>query len=139
MLTRAWRVDEDFFSLTEATVRSLDGKETTMQFACINKTQVLFVGESGDGEARGFRAEAGHELGTVLEKTPAIVKVFVPPYTLTGEMHCTKGQRLSDVLNTGEMFLPLTNVKTLPSMATGESHMDFVAINKTHIFYLEEV
>lgn len=139
VLAGSLRVDEEFLPLTEVTVCSPDGREAATQFACVNKVQILFVRESEDSQARGLGEEAGHNLYPVVEKTPVPVKVYVPSHTLIGEMHCAKRQRLSDVLNAGERFLPMTNVEIVPSSGTAQSGIGFVAVNKEQILYLEEV
>ena len=64
-------------------------------------------------------------------------KKELPCYTLTGQMHCAKGQRLLDLLNMGERFLALTNVEILAAEGTSELGISFLAVNKEQIIYLE--
>jgi len=132
----ALRLGADFLPVTEATSHNLDGTETTTQFALINKSNILFVSEI-EPQAEPS-TEAGIKLLPTIGKSLIIVKFYIPPYTLSGQMHCAKGQRLSDLLNTKDTFLPMTNVDIVPASGIRQSAV-FVAINKKQINYAEEV
>jgi hypothetical protein len=128
-------VNIDFLPVTEATSHTLNDKETTTQLALINKANILFISEiEQHGEPS---TEASYKLPPAREKLPIIAKLHIPPYILSGQMHCAKGQRLSDLLNTKDMFLPMTNVDIVPSSGIRQSAV-FVAVNKAQIIYAEE-
>ncbi|MGD0353661.1 MAG: hypothetical protein ABSB38_09285 [Dehalococcoidia bacterium] len=129
------RLGTDFLPVTEATSHNQDGTETTTQLTLINKANILFINEiEQHGEPS---TEASYKLPTAREKLPIIAKLHIPPYILSGEMHCAKGHRLSDLLNTKDMFLPMTNVDIVPSSGIRQSAV-FVAVNKAQIIYAEE-
>jgi hypothetical protein len=129
------RVDTDFLPVTEATSHALNDTETTTQFTLINKANILFVSEI---EQHGEPSkEASYKLPPAVGKFLIMAKLHIPPYILFGQMHCAKGQRLSDLLNTNDMFLPITNVDIVPSSGIRQSAV-FVAVNKTQIIYAEE-
>jgi hypothetical protein len=85
----------------------------------------------------GPSGKVRHRLYPFVSKSPLSVRLYMPFYTLTGQMHCFEGQPLSDLLNTGERFLALTNVQIVPSGGSSES-VSFVAVNKEQIISLEE-
>jgi hypothetical protein len=128
-------VDTDFLPVTEATSHTLNDTETTTQLALISKANILFISEIGQhGEPI---TEASYKLPPVREKFLIIAKLHIPPYILSGQMHCAKGQRLSDLLNTKDRFIPMTNVDIVPSSGIRQSAV-FVAVNKAQIIYAEE-
>jgi hypothetical protein len=137
MLRGALRTDEEFLQVNEAELYSADGTKVTLQSGYINKANVLFAREIEDGQTGGPGGEVGHKLYPFVSKSAAAVRLYMPLYTLTGQMHCAKRQRLSDVLNRGERFLALTNVEIVSSGGSSES-VSFLAINKEQIISLEE-
>lgn len=128
------RLGTDFLPLTETTSHNQDGTETTTQFALINKSNILFTSEI-EQQAEPS-TEASYKLPPTREKFLITAKFYIPPYILSGQMHCTKGQRLSDLLNTKDRFIPMTNVDIAPSSGIRQSAV-FVAVNKKQIIYAE--
>jgi hypothetical protein len=130
--------EKEFLSIVGANIRSPDGVEATMQFVCLNKAQILFVREAETAEARGLGGKVVHKLFPAVEKIPVVVELHVPGYTLSGQMHCAKGQRLSDLLNEDKRFIPITNVDIIfPS--GGSQSAAFVAVNKEQIICVQEL
>ena len=133
------RVNEEFLPVSEAEMRSPDGTEATVQSVHINKASILFVREIEDGQSRGLGRRVGHKPHPFVEKLAVGVKLYIPSYTLTGRMHCAKGQGVSDVLNSEMRFLPMTNVEICPSAGGSKSGVSFIAVNKGQIISLEEL
>jgi len=129
---------EEFIPVSDVKVRSLDGTETTLPSGYINKANLLFVREIEAGETRGLGGQAGHKPYPFVPKWFTVVKVYIPSYTLTGQIHYPKGSRVVDVLNSELRFLPLTNVEISPSAGSSES-VSFIAVNKEQILSLEEL
>jgi hypothetical protein len=132
------RTDEQFLQVSEAELCSLDGTKVTLQSAYINRANILFAREIEDVQTQGLGGEVRHKLYPFVSKSSISVRLCMPLYTLTGQMHCAEGQHLSDLLNRGERFLALTNVQIAPARGA-ESMVSFVAINKAQIISLEEV
>ncbi|GAH38922.1 unnamed protein product [marine sediment metagenome] len=133
------RVSDEFLPVSEAEMRSPDGTEATVQSVHINKANILFVKEIEDGQSRGLGGRVGHKPYPYVEKLAVGVKLYMPSYTLTGQMQCTKGQGVSDVLNSEMRFLPMTNVEICPSAGGSKSGVSFIAVNKGQIISLEEL
>jgi hypothetical protein len=131
----ALRVDTDFLPITEATSYTPDEAKTATQFALINKAKILFANETEQQKEPGTKAN--HSLRPAIGKALVTATLHIPPYALSGQMHCAKGQRLSDLLNTKDMFLPVTNVDIVSSSGIRQS-VAFAAVNKTQIIYAEE-
>lgn len=129
--------DKEFLPVLGATIHPPDGVEATIQCSCINKAQILFVIEAETAEAREFGGKVVHNL-PVVNKTPVVVELHVPGYTLSGQMHCAKGQRLSDLLNEDNTFIPMTNVDIIFSSGNSQSAA-FVAVNKEQIICVQEL
>lgn len=130
---------KNFLSVTEVQMYSVRKQTETVSFACINKANILFVRESQDGQTRGLGGKLGPKPYPYAPKSPVAVKLYLPFYTLTGNMHCVKGERISDVLNLALKFLPLTNVEICPSVGGSESGVGFLAVNREQIILLEEL
>jgi hypothetical protein len=137
VLRGALRTKGGFLQISEAELCSSDGTKVTLQSAYINRANILFAREIEDVQTQGLGGEVRHKLYPFVSKSPAAVRLYMPLYTLSGQMHCAKGQRLYDVLNTGERFLALTNVQIVPSGGSSES-VSFLAINKEQIISSEE-
>ncbi|MBM3172870.1 MAG: hypothetical protein FJZ85_04010 [Chloroflexi bacterium] len=125
----------DFLPLTQVTIYFSDGTEATTKTTLINKDNILFVTE--DGQTSGIDSGGTGKSLPRVSKSPVVANLCVPPYKLRGEMHSIKGQRLSDLLNTGDRFLPITNVEIVAPSGDSQA-VSFVAINKAQIIYSEE-
>ena len=123
-----------FLSIREPKIYSLSGGEEILQFACLNKASILFIRELEGGQARS----PGRKGYPYVAKSAVAVRLYLPFYTLVGQMHCASGERASDVLNHPLVFLPLTNVEISPSVGSSE-RVGFVAINKGQLILLEEL
>jgi hypothetical protein len=128
---------KDFLSVRDVKMYSLRGAEEAVEFACLNRANILFVQEF-DGQTRGLGAEPGYKHYPYVPKSPIAVKLLLPFYILSGHVHCAKGERVSDVLNSELRFLPLTNVEISSSVGRSEPGVSFVAVNKGQIILLEE-
>ena len=126
----------DFLPLTEVTIYTLDGTEATTKAALINKDNILFV--IGVEQSSGLAGESTYKSLPFVGKSPIVASLYLPSYELSGKMHSAKGQRLSDLLNTGERFLPVTDANIVSSSGV-EQTATFVAINKAQIIYSEEI
>jgi len=131
---------DQFLLISEADIRTPDGTEAAVQSAHINKANILFLKEIGD-EHRGLGSEAGHKVYPYVAKpTTKAVKLYLPLYTLTGQIQCTERKRVVDVLLNAELrFLALTNVEICPLAGSSESGISFIAVNKRQILSLAEL
>jgi len=120
-------------------VCSPGGGEATLPSAYINKANILFVREIEAGETRGLGGQAGHKPYPFVPKWYTAVRVYMPLYTMTGQVHHPKGRRVVDLLNSGMRFLPLTDVEICPSAGNSESGVSFIAVNKPQVLSLEEL
>jgi len=130
---------KEFLPVREGKMYALRGDSQLVEFACLNKTNILFIREFEGGQTRGVGSKLGDKRYPYLHKSPIAVKLYLPFYILTGHMHCAEGQRVSDVVNLPLRFLPLTNAEICPSVGNSESGVNFVAVNKGQIILLEEL
>lgn len=136
--SRPQDISGEFLPVSKAEIRSLDGKETSVKSANINKANILFLKEIGDGH-RGLGGQVGHKPYPYVPKPfTKSVKLYMPLYTLTGQMHCGEMRRVVDVLNSELRFLALTNVEISPLAGKSESGISFIAVNKEQTLSLAE-
>jgi len=91
------------------------------------------------GKPEGLVVQVGHKPYPFVGKSSTAVRLYLPSFTLTGQMQCAKGKRVWDVLNLGMRFLPLTDVEIYPSAGSSESGVSFIAVNKSQVLSLEEL
>ena len=127
----------EFIPIREGKMYSLREGSEAVEFACLNKVNILFVGEFEDGQTRGVGSKPGDKRYPYLHKSPRAVKLYLPFYIMTGNIHCSEGQRVSDVLNLPLRFFPITDVEIHPE-AGNDLKSGFVAVNKRQIILLEE-
>jgi hypothetical protein len=65
-------------------------------------------------------------------------QVFASPYILKGQLYVETWGQVADTIETGERFLPLTDVEVDPAPPGESTQFDFVAINKERIISLCE-
>jgi len=119
-------------------IYDLRGENEEVEFACLNKSHILFVREFEEGQTRGVGGKPGYKPYPYVSKSTIAVKIYLPFYVLTGRMHCAKGQRVSDVLNQEPQFFPITDAEINSSLGGRELEVSFVAINKGQIIFLQE-
>jgi len=128
---------KEFLSIREGKMYSLREEGDSVEFACLNKVNILFVREFEEDQTRGAGSKLGDKRYPYLNKSPIEVKLYLPFYVMTGNIHCSEGQRVSDVLNLPSKFFPITNVMIHP--AVGDSlRVGFLAVNKSQVILLEE-
>jgi len=132
-------ISDEFLPVSEAKIPSPDGKEASVKSTHINKANILFLKEIGGGH-RGLGGQVGHKPYPYVPKPfTKSVKLYMPLYTLTGQMYWAKGRGVSDVLNSELRFLALTNVEICSSAGSIEPGVSFLAVNKGQIILLEEL
>jgi hypothetical protein len=132
-LRGALHINEEFLSINESELCSLNGTKVTLESAYVNKTNILFAREVEDTTGK-----TEYKLYPFVSKTPIAVRLYLPLYTLTGDMYLAESQRLPAILNSSDRFSALTKVQILSTTGTSES-VPFVAVNMTKIHFLEEV
>jgi len=129
---------DEFLAVSFAQIRSPDGKEAAAKSAHINKANILFLKEIGD-EHSGLGSQVGPQpYPYVAKPITKAVKLYMPLYTLTGQIQCTERRRIVDVLNSELRFFSLTNVEICPLAGSNESGVSFIAVNKGQILSLVE-
>lgn len=127
-------IDTKFLPMSQVEYSAVvTGEVVPVPSAYINKANILFVIED-EGSQAGLEVEP--KPYPFIGKLPIAVRVSLPFYTLTGQMHCAKGKGVEDVLDSGLRFLPMTDVKISPG---GEPPVSFVAVNKRQILSVEAV
>ena len=131
---------DEFLTVSFPLICTPDGTEVAVQSAHINKANILFLKEIGD-EHSGLGSQVGPQpYPYVAKSTNKAVKLYMPLYTLTGQIQCTERRRVVDVLlNSDLRFFALTNVDICPLAGKSESGINFLAVNKGQILSLAEL
>jgi len=129
---------DGFLLVSDPDIYPPDGKRAMVQSIHINKANILFIKEIG-GERKGVGGEVGQKVYPYVAKAFTAVKLYMPSYTLAGQMRLSERTHIQDVLNSQPRFLALTSAELCPSAGKSETGISFVAVNKEQIILLEEL
>jgi len=128
-----------FLELTGVNIQHVGGREEKLQVAYINKSTIHLSGTLTDANAgRGIGSQAGPKSYPFVEKSPIPIRLETQSYIVTGNMYHVDQQKIRNVLEDIQIFLPITHAQVY-TIATGtREKLPFVAVNKEHILALEE-
>lgn len=129
------RIAMDYIPMTDVTMYLPGGIQHDMASAHIRKASVLFVAERKGGQPEGGTTKLGK---VVMAKKPVDARLRTLRHLLDGRLHGAAWAELVTSLYQKETFLPLTNVNIQPTLDTGESQFDFVAVNNDKVIYVGE-
>lgn len=125
----------DYMPMTEVQMYLPDGTQHSMASSHIRKASVFFVAERKGGQPEGDTSKLGK---VIVAKKPVDARLCMMRYVLEGRLHSAAWAELVTSLYQKETFVPLTNVKIEPPLATGESQFDFMAVNNDKVIYVGE-
>jgi len=105
----------------------------------INKKSIVFISEIFENESKGLGLKDGQVNYPFVKKPIIRVKIEVPFYTITGDLHCASSQRFIDLLDEGKRFLAVTKAEIFSTSSNKKQEISFLALNKEQIVFLEEV
>ena len=124
--------------LTDVTIYKSDGKEENLPTVYVNKPAICLAATWNSDAGRGIGAMVGPKPYPFIEKLAVPVSVQLPRFSLTGNMHCTRGQMACHLLEETATFLPITNVEVHPLANGIWSNVPFVAANREQILSLQQ-
>ena len=124
---------DSFLSVTNVTIIPDNGAQESLADAYLNRSSILLAATEDGDLARGVGARIEPKLYPYVKKAPVSVILELPSYTLSGNLHCTDGQCLKDLLNKECNFLPLTDVTIKPHKNGTSWQGPFVAVNKGQV------
>ena len=137
-MSNSMPMGKDFMALTDAEV-SFPGREREfMASIYVRKAGILFVGEKSEHKPGKPEIEDKPRIYLAKPKSSLEVEIHMPSYTLTGQIYGQALQKLLDVIDRADRFLPLTNVEISPAPDNAASTFDFVAVNREKIIYICE-
>lgn len=137
-MTDKERLPEDFLQLTEVEVISTDGQKKHKSPSClIAKPNILFVAEKNVEKGKTPFINSQHPL--YQPKKSVCVEILIPGVAMLARIHVCDWQRPMNVVNTMQMFLPLTTVELSAKLSTGEMQFDFIAVNRSQIIFMAEI
>ena len=104
----------------------------------VNKSAIYLLATWDANLGRGIGGKSEIRSWPLVRKTPVSVSIFLPTYTLTGSIHCSKETRVKYLLDNELMFFPITNAEIKTFENAFWSDVPFVAVNKQHILSLKE-
>lgn len=127
---------KDFIALTDVEVSSPNRESELMASICVSKASIIFVGEKSEHEPKMPEIEDKPKMYLTRAKNPIEVEIHMPLYTLTGQIYAPAQQKLLDVVERADKFLPLTDVEIYPALDNTAWKFDFVAVNRDKIVYV---
>jgi len=131
-------IGKDFMPLIDAELSFPNREREFMASINVSKASILFVGEKSEHETEKPEAEDEPKMYLAKAKNPIEAEIHMSSYTLTGQIYGQALQKLLDVVERADRFLPLTNVEIYPAPDNTASVFDFVAVNRDKIIYVCE-
>jgi len=103
----------------------------------INKKAIRILTTIVDDEGRG--SPINKVVYRFVQKKPLKVKIYMPDYEITGNLHILNEESVSKIIENPLPFLPCTEVEINNIRINKVWHATFAAINKNNIAILEKV
>ncbi len=141
------RAAEKFIPVENASITLPDGTIKTMSSICLNRDSILFGGAMSSEVTVDRFIKDGQRTYPVVKKITVAANLYVATklythaYMISGKMHFAKSKTILDILNSDQQFLPLTEVEISPPLFAEQipDALDFVAVNKDIIIYIEQL
>jgi len=117
---------EEYLRIMEAKIDWLNRRET-LEIASINKDDILFI------------KPIGHDGIPLVPKQSRKVRLHLPSYMLTGQIHYHRGKHWRNALDSIFSFFPITNVEIASQASNIKHEATYVAVNKKHLSSVEEM
>ncbi len=130
---------DKFLNITDVNIRSTDDTEASYKSIYVNRENMFFVKEIENSRVEKVAEELKYDVYPYVHKSKVDIIFLMPSYTLCGKMHLAKGQTPDDLLNSNQVFFPLTEVLIISSKGPDERNIDFVAVNTQQILTLTEI
>jgi hypothetical protein len=117
--------NEDYLRLKEARMDWLNRRETA-EIASISKGDILFV------------KPTGYDSVSLVPKQSKRIRLHLPSYILTGQIHYHRGRPWRTALDSIFNFFPITNVEIASKESNIKCEAPYVAVNKKHVSSVEE-
>lgn len=131
-------IGKDFMALTDAEVLFPDREREYIASIYVRKAGILFIAEKSDHQTEKPEVEDKPRIYLAKPKSSLEAEIHMPLYTLTGQIYGQALQKLLDVIDRADRFLPLTHVEIRPALYNAASTFDFVAVNREKIIYVCE-
>jgi hypothetical protein len=83
--------------------------------------------------------EKGKYYTDVISKDVILSHIQTATHQINGNVHVRKGDRLSDEINSSNVFLAVTNAEVFSLSGESLYKCDFLAVNRGHIIWLMPV
>ena len=131
-------IGKDFIPLTDAEI-SFPGRERESAASIyVRKSGILFMAEATEHQTNESENGDKSRLYLAKPKSSLAAEIHIPSFTLRGQIYGHNLQKLLDVIDRADRFLPLTNVEICPALDNDVSQFDFVAVNRDKIIYVCE-
>ena len=129
---------DTFLTLTDATVTPREGTKRKVKTMYISQQTIQMIRTVDKDSARGIGVIDGPKRYPFVRKLPVRVTMHLPNYEVSGYLHCTSGQELTNLLDEVNAYIPCTNT-TINDINKGDLwKVDFVAINKNQVTCLQQ-
>jgi hypothetical protein len=127
-----------YITISAVTISSSGNASLSFGIIHVNMDNIFFIKEIEKGHRNNLKEENKENLYPYINKFVVDIEFFMPAYKLYGKMHLRKGQNPADLLNSNQIFFPLTDVEISSPHAETEKNIDFVAVNSRQILLLAE-
>ena len=122
-----------FLELTDAKTDSGDGIKKKTDTIYINKEAIQMLRTLEKDSARGIGTEKEQKQYPFVQKIPVRVTMSLPDCDLSGYLHCTNKEEISNLFTSELPFLPCTDARVQVFRENYSWNTGFVAINKSQV------
>jgi hypothetical protein len=127
-----------YLEFIEDTKFALDSKTEEQSKSYLNREALELVAVLDADLARGLGASSSSKVYPFVNKSKICVTVRLAKLMITGNVHCSDGQSILDVLQQDTNFLPMTDVTISDNKDGRRSIKPFVLVSKEKILALQE-
>jgi hypothetical protein len=127
----------EVLELSDVDIKDSQGQVEHRASVFVMKPSIDFAVTWERDGGRGVGANKDIRAYPYTPKSPVAAKVDLPTHSLNGQVHCTRGQRASNLLEENTTFIPMTNVSVEPPESGLWRDIAFVAVNRGQILCLQ--
>jgi len=132
------KTQAEFLTLTDVTIKIIDGTKETLKTVYINKKSIQMITTLEGDSARGIGAKDGPKQYPFIQKLPVRTTIHLPGYELSGYLYCTQTRGIADLFTQEQTFIPCTDAMICDVNEDIRWKTDFATINKNHVSCFEE-
>lgn len=129
----------NYVKINRVTIYNCDKTTSSFKQVHVNRDNIFFIKEIESTRQSIQSGEIKEDIYPYVKKIKVDIQFIVPMYRLCGKMHLGRGQSPNDLINSEQLFFPLTELEIISNAGNVEKDIDFVAVNSRQVLLLAEL